>query len=83
MAEAKKSKGDQDRELSKELVETFPASDPPAITQPGGGVTGPEVVAVDDGRMQKIRERAYAIWLDEGQCHDRDQAHWRQAERED
>jgi hypothetical protein len=29
--------------LSKELDMTFPASDPPASTQPGGGITGPEV----------------------------------------
>ena len=40
----RKSKGEQERQLTKELEETFPASDPPASTQPGGGVTGPEVV---------------------------------------
>jgi hypothetical protein len=38
-----KSKGEQERQLSKELEQTFPASDPPASTQPGSGVTGPEV----------------------------------------
>lgn len=37
-----KSKGEQERELTKELEATFPASDPPASTQPGGGITGPE-----------------------------------------
>jgi len=31
------------KELDKELESTFPASDPPASTQPGGGITGPEV----------------------------------------
>ena len=41
-----KSKGQQDRELSKELDMTFPASDPPASTQPGSGITGPEVARV-------------------------------------
>jgi len=41
---AQKSKGEQERQLTKELEETFPASDPPASTQPGSGVTGPEVV---------------------------------------
>ena len=41
-----KSKGQQDRELSKELDMTFPASDPPASTQPGSGITGPEVATV-------------------------------------
>lgn len=39
-----KSKADQERLLSEELKQSFPASDPPASTQPGGGITGPEVV---------------------------------------
>jgi hypothetical protein len=39
-----KSKGEQERHLTKELEATFPASDPPASTQPGSGITGPEVV---------------------------------------
>lgn len=30
------------KDLNKELKETFPASDPPSITQPGSGITGPE-----------------------------------------
>jgi ElaB/YqjD/DUF883 family membrane-anchored ribosome-binding protein len=33
----------QSKELDKELESTFPASDPPAATQPGSGITGPEV----------------------------------------
>ena len=37
-----KSKDDEDRDLSKELEMSFPASDPPAATQPGSGITGPE-----------------------------------------
>jgi hypothetical protein len=37
-----KSKKDQEHALSKELEGTFPASDPLASTQPGGGITGPE-----------------------------------------
>jgi hypothetical protein len=36
-----KSKAERDRQLSKELAMTFPASDPPASSQPGGGITGP------------------------------------------
>jgi hypothetical protein len=82
MAGIKGSAKELDHKLSKELDESFPASDPPAITQPGGGVTGAEVAVVDETRLHKIRERAYAIWLDEGQCHDRDREHWIQAERE-
>jgi hypothetical protein len=34
------------------------------------------------GREAKIRERAYAIWLDQGQVHDRDKEHWLEAETE-
>jgi hypothetical protein len=37
----RRSKEEQDRILSMELEMTFPASDPPASTQPGSGVTGP------------------------------------------
>jgi hypothetical protein len=46
MAEAKRdkrSKSEQEQQLSKELEQTFPASDPPASVQPGSGVTGHEV----------------------------------------
>jgi hypothetical protein len=42
-SEAQKSKKGEDRQLSRELEESFPASDPPAATQPGSGITGPEV----------------------------------------
>lgn len=31
---------------------------------------------------QRIRERAYQIWEDEGHPHGRDQDHWRQARNE-
>jgi hypothetical protein len=37
----KKTKESEDKELSKELEQTFPASDPLSSTQPGGGITGP------------------------------------------
>jgi hypothetical protein len=43
-----KSKNEQERELSKELEMSFPASDPPSSTQPGGGITGPEVGESED-----------------------------------
>ena len=45
-----KSKKEQEQLLSKELEMSFPASDPPASTQPGSGVTGPEAAP-------KTRER--------------------------
>ncbi len=32
----------RERQLSKELEDSFPASDPPASTQPGSGITGAE-----------------------------------------
>ena len=40
--EDRKSKNEQDRQLTKELEMSFPASDPPAATQPGSGITGPD-----------------------------------------
>jgi hypothetical protein len=39
-----KAKAKKDRELTKELEMTFPASDPPESVEPGSGVTGAEVV---------------------------------------
>jgi hypothetical protein len=35
-----KSKNEEDRQLSEELEMSFPASDPPAATEPGSGITG-------------------------------------------
>ena len=37
-----KSQDRKDQELTEELEMTFPASDPPASTEPGGGITGAE-----------------------------------------
>jgi hypothetical protein len=39
--EKQKSSGQQERQLSEGLEMTFPASDPPASTQLGGGIAGP------------------------------------------
>jgi hypothetical protein len=33
-------------------------------------------------KEQRVRERAYQIWLDEGQPAGRDREHWRKAEAE-
>lgn len=56
--EDRKSKNEEDRELSKGLEMSFPASDPPAATQPGSGITGPEVVGSHGGRRSKdVRRR--------------------------
>jgi hypothetical protein len=38
------------------------------------------LVAAD--REEKIRERAYAIWLDQGSIDGRDHEHWLEAEKE-
>ena len=37
---------------------------------------------MDDANHRRIQERAYQIWLREGQPHGRDREHWRQAEEE-
>ena len=36
----------------------------------------------DADHIERVRRRAYAIWMDEGQVHGRDHEHWHQAERE-
>ena len=41
-ATGRETKKNEAKDLNKELKGTFPASDPLAITQPGGGITGPE-----------------------------------------
>ena len=42
-----RSKAEKSKDLDEELDESFPASDPPSATQPGGGVTGTEVKTAD------------------------------------
>ncbi len=39
-------------------------------------------MANDEERQQPIRERAYQIWLDEGQPDGHDKEHWEQAEKQ-
>jgi hypothetical protein len=34
----------------------------------------------NEEKEKRVRERAYQIWLDEGQPQGRDKEHWRQAE---
>jgi hypothetical protein len=38
--------------------------------------------AGSEDRIEKVRRRAHAIWLDQGLVHGRDQEHWREAEQE-
>jgi hypothetical protein len=50
----KKSKKEEDQELSEELEMSFPASDPPSSTQPGAGSLGPSPrLPVERRRSQK------------------------------
>ena len=51
-----KSKDEEDRELSKELEMSFPASDPPAATQPGSGITGPEA-PISQAKAAKMKDK--------------------------
>jgi hypothetical protein len=53
--QAPKSKGEQEKNLAKELEMSFPASDPPASTQPGGGITGPEAVKTTPAKGKSAR----------------------------
>ena len=54
--EDRKSKNEQDRQLTKELEMSFPASDPPAATQPGSGITGPEA-ARSEAKADKTKDK--------------------------
>lgn len=40
-----------DRKLEKGVEDTFPASDPPAETQPGSGITETEVI--DESKIRR------------------------------
>jgi hypothetical protein len=51
-----KSKDEKDRELSRELEMSFPASDPPAATQPGSGITGPEA-PISQPKAAKMKDK--------------------------
>lgn len=51
------SKSEHDEELLDEALEaTFPASDPPAMVGPGGGITGPEKERGDSPRRMPSRK---------------------------
>jgi hypothetical protein len=43
---------------------------------------GATVMPSPEEKEQRIRERAYQIWLDEGQPDGREREHWRQAEEQ-
>jgi hypothetical protein len=49
--QAHQEKKREDRQQEKGVEDTFPASDPPSASQPGGGITGPEVV--DEKKRQR------------------------------
>jgi len=53
--ESEQAKREQDRDLTEELEMTFPASDPPTATEPGGGVTGPEKAPPDAAQERDPR----------------------------
>lgn len=40
----RKEKKEAERQHEKAVEDTFPASDPPSTSEPGGGITGPEVI---------------------------------------
>lgn len=51
------AKRDREQDLDEALEMTFPASDPLASTEPGGGLTGPEVVERPKKRGGSIAPR--------------------------
>jgi len=57
---ARKAQEADDNRLDKELKDTFPTSDPLAATQPGSGITGPEVKPLHPSPSQKARKKKAA-----------------------
>ena len=51
------------------------------ITAPAASDDRPAAIAGEPDE-RRIRERAYAIWIEEGRPHGRDLAHWRRAHQE-
>ena len=49
----RKSKNEEDAAAFQGMEMSFPASDPPAATQPGSGITGPEAASSHGGRQKK------------------------------
>lgn len=75
---------DQDAKLEIGLDESFPSSDAPATTAPGAGEPAPSsgFDADAERRIVERRERAYALWEQEGRPEGRQDDHWHRAGEE-
>jgi hypothetical protein len=73
---------EQDLEPSKVLADRLIAGELPAISPQEYHIAETWDSDAEADRLDKIRNRAYAIWLDEGRCEGRHQEHWNEAERE-
>jgi hypothetical protein len=68
----------QQSELDDALDDTFPASDPPSMTDPTHGVRASHVTLDDEA----IRNRAYEIWQKAGYPDSSHEEHWAQAQND-
>lgn len=81
----KSDPSDADAKLDIGLDESFPSSDTPSNTAPGSDGPAPSS-GFDPEAERKIverRERAYAIWEQEGRPEGRHDEHWHRAGSED
>ena len=78
MSSSKATAQAQSDDLDDALDDTFPASDPPSMTDPAHGVGSAAAAVSEDA----IRQRAYELWDEAGRPDGRQDDHWAQARRE-
>ena len=83
-ATLKADPSDEEAKLDIALDESFPTSDAPGHTPPGGGEPAPSSGFDEDAERKHLdqRERAYALWESEGRPEGRHDDHWSRAHAE-
>ncbi len=80
-AALKADPSDEEAKLDIALDESFPTSDAPGHTPPGGGEPAPSSGFDEDAERKHLaqRDRAHALWESEGRPEGRHDEHWSRA----